>query len=111
MNLEDFNNLSREQQREVFRTLPAEQQRAVMADMNRQIEARMKASLDEVFHRDELEDQLVPRIPFKAVPTTPPPEIPLREGSSQEEFVRKVFRSDVGIREIRTADGSIYQGK
>jgi hypothetical protein len=111
MNLDEFHALSREQQREVFRTLSAEDQRTIMGDMNRQIEARMRASLDAIIYHEELESQLVPRIAFKSTPTPEPLDVPLREGISQEDHVRRIFRSDVGIKEVRCADGNIYVRK
>jgi hypothetical protein len=95
-----------------FRALNPDEQRQVLADMDRRAREKIKESLDHFFLHEQLESELVPRIQFKkAPPTLEPLEIPLREGVSQEEHVRRIFRSDVGIKEVRCADGSIYQRK
>jgi hypothetical protein len=112
MNLTEFFALDRQQQRDTFKTLTAAEQREVMAAMNRQVEEKLERAYDQAKLHYELETSLVPAIQFKK--PSPPveyPTPPLREGLDQEQFVRQVFRADGSIKEIRTADGSIYQRK
>src|SRR5216117_2519041 len=101
MNLQDFQSLSPDQQRETLQ------------DMHRQIREKYQAAFDELCVHDQLEGSLLPKIEFKvAPPSTDYPEAPpLRQGIDQEEYVRRIFRSDPGIRELRTADGNIYTRK
>jgi hypothetical protein len=94
-----------------FKTLPADRQREVLEEMRAQVDARLQSALNEVLYHDELEAALVPKISFKTVAPEYPETPPLRQGIDQEEYVRRIFRSDPGIKELRTADGNVYTRK
>jgi hypothetical protein len=109
MTVEEFRALPPEQRAAAYRSLPAEEKRQLNADLDQ----FFQQTFNEVVLQHRLQEELVPTIQFKKpTPAVEYPDIPpARQGIDQEEYVRRIFRSDPLIKELRTADGNIYTRK
>ena len=82
---------------ETFKTLPADEQRNVLAEMR----ARVNQVIIEAAQADLLESTLVPHIDFKKTAELPP--VPDRDSA-----VRQLMAGDNSIEAVFTRDGVKY---
>jgi hypothetical protein len=77
---------------EEFKALPPEERQQVLAEMKRINLERIHEMVNATFDRHELEQSLVPKVPFRRVNLDPPP--------MSDSVVREKFRSDPNLREL-----------